>query len=261
MILQFLNKFFSSGKREKHSDGFVSKEEKSNPALGENIPSGRFEVKCTDEFILPALRKGDGVNLYTRIDLDDIKIYCEGALGGGGFIGFVPHQAKGAIRNHLLHTHSNFGTKTVATEILEIQGNILVIEYIFVSQKEIDELESMQLSGFIQARKAELDKTYKMKSPVELEFFDFEFSRMDEEFHLGFKSKDWYIQNPLNYPIQLIGKNGEIISETHSQKAIVDRILKAHFNGQALEIINRFKRYNRLVLTISPMPNLKSSES
>ena len=73
MILQFLNKFFSFGKGEKHSDVFVSKEEISNNTLAENIPSGRFEVKCTDEFIAKNYT-GDSI---TQKDVSDDKLLSD----------------------------------------------------------------------------------------------------------------------------------------------------------------------------------------
>ncbi len=254
MLLDFLYKFFAIGKSTKSSKVFDGEGELSHVEDDKIKPFGKFEVKCDDKIVLDTLNRGDCVNLYTRIDLDDVKIYSKGSIGGNGFIGFIPYQLKGIIRDHLLNTISNFGTKTIETKIVEIHDNNLRIEYELISQNEINKVEALQLSDFIQARETELNKAYKMKTPVELEFFDFDFSKIDEDFSLGFKSKDWYIQNPLSYPIQLIGKDGAIINESHSQKAIVDRILKAHFNGHRLDIINKFKRYERLVLTIAPAP-------
>jgi hypothetical protein len=92
-----------------------------------------------------------------------------------------------------------------------------------------------------------------MKSSVEIEFSNFNFERIYEKFSIGFKSKEWYINNPFNYPIQLIDENGNVVVETHSQKSIVDRVLKAHFNGTKLTITKKFMRNQGLILEITPI--------
>lgn len=250
MKLDFFTRFFRIGQSSPTSK--VIECEKTEATPKEKQTCGAFQLQCNNPSILEDLKIGDNLNLYTRSDLDDIKIYTIDSIGGDGFIGFVPAERRFLLRNHLLNTHSNFGTKTILASIAAINGTNIKIDYQLISQDEIYKVEMIQLTDFIQARKAELNKVYKMKAPVKLEFFDFDFSRINEEFTLGFQSKDWYIQNPLKYPIQLLARDRSVISETHSQKSVVDRILKTHFNGNKIEITGKAEKNGRLVLTIAP---------
>ncbi len=250
MKIDFLSKLFGL-KKSNHS----TEEKPALLGIYSEIGTSKkeFVIDCNDMSIALKLIKGYVFSLYTRDDLNDVKIFTNDTIDGDGFVGFVPLKYKEIIRNHLINTKSYFGNKTVIASLISKDNNQLNIGFELISQEEIRELEALQLNQFIDSRRVELNKTYRMKSSVEIEFFDFNFNRINENFILGFKSKEWYINNPFDYPIQLIDENGSIVVETHSQKSIIDRVLKAHFNGTKLTITKKFIRYQRLVLEVTPI--------
>lgn len=217
------------------------------------INKKEFVINCFDKTISSNLTEGYIFSLYTRNDLNDVKIFTNNSIGGNGFVGFVPIKYKEIIRNHLINTKSFFGNKTVIASLISKDNNLLNIGFELINQEEIRDLEFLELDQFIESRRIELNKTYKMKSSVEIEFLNFNFERIYEKFNVGFKSKEWYINNPFDYPIQLIDENGNVVVETHSQKSTVDRILKAHFNGTKLAITKKFIRNQRLILEVTPI--------
>jgi hypothetical protein len=101
------------------------------------------------------------------------------------------------------------------------------------------------------ATKAGLEKKYKMTTPVEIKF---NLKRTDvtnfDDLKLKVFEKEFYIEYPYDFKLQLIDDHNRIAAETVLQKEKVTRIVNGFYNGQKISITKIEKERDYLKATI-----------
>lgn len=215
-----------------------------------------FTLNNISPKILINCKKGDYVNLWTKDDMDKILIYAPNSVGGSGKLGIVPNKYFKAIKSHILgqkdYGFSGPSTNNYAASILSVFGSNCTIGIKLFSDQEHERIILNMINQDKEATKAAFDKKYKMTKPVQI-VFDLKINNETniESLRLKVLEKEFYIENPYDFKLQLIDENNSIIAETVSQKEKVFRIVKGYYNGQKINISKIEKENNYIKTTIS----------
>lgn len=202
-------------------------------------------------------KKGDYVNFWTKPEMDNVLIYSPNSTGGSGQLGIVPSKYAQVIKTHILGK-KDFGfsgpsTNNYEASIIDLSDSSCTIRIKLYSAKEYEQIIQDKVQSDKDATKTELEKKYKMNKPVEIKF---DLKRTDltdfRKIKLKIFEKEFYIENPYEYKLQLIEEEtSKIIAETFSQREKVFRVVKAHYNGQILCITKIEKESDYLKAVVS----------
>lgn len=201
-------------------------------------------------------KNGDYVNLWTKSDMDKVMIYAPNSVGGSEQLGIVPGKYAKIIKAHILgqkdYGFSGPSTNNYDASITNVSGSRCTIEIKLYSAKEHGRIIQNMINRDRAATKADLNKKYKMTKPVEIKF-DFKMTSVTDFKSLKLKvfEKEFYIEYPYDFKLQLIDGNNRIVAETVSQKEKVARIVKAFYSGQRISITKIEKERDYLKTTIS----------
>ncbi len=214
------------------------KTKKADDYFGQEIT---FRLSNPSTSVLAGCKKGDYVNLWTKPEMDRVNIYAPNSIGGSGQLGTIPSNYFKIVKTHILG-QKDFGfsgpsTNNYDASIIDITSSSCTISIQLFSHEQHERRIHEMIEKDKLATKIELEKKYKMSKPVEIKF-DLKRTKTAELDKLRLKifDKEYYIEHPHDYKLQLIDDNNEVIGETFSQKDKVFRVVKAHLNGQPLKI-------------------------
>lgn len=221
----------------------------------------KFKVDKLRLLTLSSCKLNDYVQLFTKPDMDAVLIYSAGTIGGNGLLGIVPNNHFITIWKHLLQPTqinkiiSGSSTNNYDATITRITNYSCEITIKLFSEEEHKKIIDDIITNDKLRTSEELNKKYKMRSPVKISFnledtylFNIE-DLINLKLHIF--EKEYYIEDPFNYNILLMNGN-EIIGKTTSQKTEIFRILKTHFNGHEIKInnIEKGSEYSGKILTL-----------
>ncbi len=215
-----------------------------------------FTLDNISKAVLSNCKNGDYVNLWTKSDMDRVMIYAPNSIGGSGQLGVVPSKYAKIIKAHILgqkdYGISGPSTNNYNASIINISGASCTIGIKLYSTKEHERIIQEMINRDKAATKADLEKKYKMTKPVEIKF---NIKRTDvtnfDNLKLKVFEKEFYIEYPYDFKLQLVDDHNRIVAETVSQKEKVTRIVKGFYNGQKISITKIEKERDYLKTTIS----------
>ena len=215
-----------------------------------------FTLDNISQKILTNCKNGDYVNLWTKADMDKVMIYAPNSIGGSGQLGIVPSKYSKIIKTHILgqkeYGFSGPSTNNYDASITNVSGSSCTVGIKLYSAKEHERIIQDMINRDKAATKADLDKKYKMTKPVEIKF---DLKRTDvanfDNLKLKVFEKEFYIEYPYDFKLQLLDGNNRLVAETVSQKEKVSRIVKGFYNGQKISITKVEKERDYLKTTIS----------
>jgi hypothetical protein len=214
----------------------------------------QFQVDNVDSEKFIACQKYGYVNLWTKPDMDRILIYAPNDAGDRKHIGELPSKYVRLFKQHLLgRDHNKFLVSNYETSVIETKCSTVVFVLKLLSPEVQNKISREVKEREVEALKKELNKEYKLKKPVVVKFYFGEKMHPTKETKLkvGVLSKEYYLNNPSDYKIQLNDEKGNLIAESHAQKAEVMKLIKAHFNNQQLVIIKTESDNRDFLITIS----------
>jgi hypothetical protein len=215
-----------------------------------------FTLNNISKAVLSNCKNGDYVNLWTKSDMDRVMIYAPNSIGGSGQLGVVPGKYAKIIKAHILGQQdygiSGPSTNNYDASIINISGASCTIGIKLYSAKEHERIIQEMINRDKAATKADLEMKYKMTKPVEIKF---NIKRTDvtnfDSLKLKVFEKEFYIEYPYDFKLQLVDDHNRIVAETVSQKEKVTRIVKGFYNGQKISITKIEKERDYLKTTIS----------
>jgi hypothetical protein len=214
-----------------------------------------FTLDNVSKAVLSSCKNGDYVNLWTKVDMDNVMIYAPNSISGSGQLGIVPSKYKKIIKAHILEKRdygfSGPSTNNYDASITNISGSSCTIRIKLYSAKEHERIIHEMINRDKAATKAGLEKKYKMTTPVEIKF---NLKRTDvtnfDDLKLKVFEKEFYIEYPYDFKLQLIDDHNRIAAETVLQKEKVTRIVNGFYNGQKISITKIEKERDYLKATI-----------
>jgi DNA polymerase III epsilon subunit-like protein len=182
---------------------------------------------------------GDYVTLWTQPDMNRVIIYAPGSAGGMGQLGIVPEKYFKTIQAHILRQKdygmSGPSTNNYDATILNISRSSCTIEIKLFSPEEHEKIIMDMIDQEKKATKASLEKHYKMIKPVEIKFSMLQPIELNlGNLKLKIFEKEYYIEHPYYYKLQLVDETNKVVAETFSQKDKVFRVVKGYYNGQKM---------------------------
>lgn len=228
------------------------KAKKAEDFFGRDIT---FRLSNPSKTVLAGCKKGDYVNLWTKPEMDRVNIYAPNSIGGSGQLGTIPSNYSRVIRTHILGQR-DFGfsgpsTNNYDATIVDLTSSSCTISIRLFSRQEHERRINDIIERDKKATRVELERKYRMSKPVAIKF---DLKRIGT-FNLGnlrlrIFDKEYYIEHPHEYKLQLVDDTDEVIAETFSQKDKVFRVVKAHLNGQPLKIEKIEKSKDYLTVTV-----------
>jgi hypothetical protein len=215
-----------------------------------------FTLDNISKAVLSNCKNGDYVNLWTKLDMDRVMIYAPNSIGGSGQLGVVPSKYAKIIKAHILgqkdYGISGPSANNYDASIINISGASCTIGIKLYSTKEHERIIQEMINRDKAATKADLEKKYKMTKPVEIKF-NIKRTNVTNFDNLKLKvfEKEFYIEYPYDFKLQLVDDHNRIVAETVSQKEKVTRIVKGFYNGQKISITKIEKERDYLKTTIS----------
>jgi hypothetical protein len=225
----------NSIKKESHKDE-VDKEIAHDNNFGQEIT---FFVANISLDVLSTCEDGDYVSLWTQPDMNRVIIYAPGSVGGSGQLGIVPDKYFKTIQAHIL-AEKSFGNSELSlpyydATIIDISGSSCKIKIKLYSPEEHEKLTMDFIEQEKKAIKADLEKPNKMKKPILIEFPLKQPKEQNlENLKLKIFEKEYYVEHPFDYKLQLVDDTDKVVSETVSQKDKVFRVVKGYYNGQKM---------------------------
>jgi hypothetical protein len=225
---------------------------KANDFRGSTI---EIHLSKPNRTVLAECQIGDYVNLWTKPEMDRVIIYSPYSIGGSEQLGTVPSKYFRAIKNHILQQR-DFGfsgpsMNNYDATIVNITPSSCIISIQLFSQEEHERRISEMIEGDKKAIRSELEKKYRMTKPVDIRF-DLKGNATSDLGNIRLKifDKEYYIEHPYEYKLQLVNDSNLVIAETSSQKDKVFRVVKAHLNGHPIRIekIEKFKDHLMVVI-------------
>lgn len=211
---------------------------KSESSGGQEIT---FSPSNLSKTVLSGCKKGDYLNLWTKPEMDRVIIYVPNSIGGSGQLGTIPSNYFRLIKAHILG-QKDFGfsgpsTNNYDAAIIDLTSSSCTISIRLLTAKEHEQRINEMVERDKQATKLELEKKYRMTKSVDVKFDLKRTSPQNlDNLRLKIFDKEYYIEHPHDYKLQLIDNQNVVVGETFSQKDKVFRIVKAHLNGQPLKI-------------------------
>jgi hypothetical protein len=214
------------------------KSEKRESSGGREIT---FSPSNLSKSVLSGCKKGNYINLWTKPEMDRVNIYVPNSIGGSGQLGTIPSNYFQLIKAHILG-QKDFGfsgpsINNYEAAIIDLTSSSCTISIRLLTAQEHEQRIIEMVERDKLATKLELEKKYRMTKSVTVKF-DFKRTAIQnlDNFRLKIFDKEYYIEHPHDYKLQLIDNQNVVIGETFSQKDKVFRIVKAHLNGQSLKI-------------------------
>ncbi|WP_276371949.1 hypothetical protein [Chryseolinea sp. H1M3-3] len=228
------------------------KAKKTENYIGRDIT---FRLNNPSRTVLAGCKEGDYVNLWTKPEMDRVNIYAPNSIGGSGQLGTIPSNYFKLIKAHILgqkdFEFSGPSTNNYDATITDVSSTSCTISIRLFSPEEHERRIKEMIERDKELTRVELEKKYRMSKPVDIKFDlkgDKPFSL--DHVRLRIFDKEYYIENPHDYKLQLVDDTNGVIAETFSQKDKVFRVVKAHLNGQPLRIeqIERSRDHLKVVV-------------
>ena len=221
------------------------------PQEGNSSNEITFTVASISPKVLSTCKVGDYVSLWTQPDMNRVIIYAPGSVGGSGQLGTVPDKYFKIIKTHIL-AEKNYGFSGPSlhnydASIINISGSSCTVEIKLFSPEEHEKRIMDVIAQEKQAIKDKLEKPYKMKKPVLIQFKivgiktlnlkELKLKLMNlENLKLKIFEKEYYIEHPEDYKLHLVDDTDKLIATAilHSQKDKVFRVIRGHYNGQKM---------------------------
>jgi hypothetical protein len=223
--------------------------EQVKPEEGKSSNEIIFTLTNINRSVLSNYEVGDYVNLWTQPDMNRVIIYAPGSVGGSGQLGIVPDKYFKTIQAHILG-ENNYGMSGPSMHnydatIVNISALGCAIRIKLFTPEEHKKMIADIIDQEKKTIKADLEKHYKMTKPVLIQFNiahikivnleDLKLKVVNpENLKLKIFEKEYYIEHPSDYKLQLVDDTDKIVAETYSQKDKVFRVVKSFYNGQQM---------------------------